>query len=86
MARRDADEDSGGARVIVHSAGDSDELFLYVNEVLHLQFRKKHYRGMQSYREIKYTIEVYLKDTTIRLEYDDRELWEKVLAELSEHL
>ena len=63
---------------------DSDEVWILVDGYPHLHFWKKNYRGFQSYYELKYTIEIYLKDQNIRLEYDDKEIWKEVLLHLYE--
>lgn len=65
---------------------DSDEVRIFINGLLHIHFFMKNYLGCQSYREIKYTIEIYLTDRTIRLEYDNVEHWENVLRALDEAL
>lgn len=65
---------------------DSDELEVLIDGTPHLHFWKKYYRGFQAYHELKYTIEIYLKDARMRLEYDDKNLWLTVITHLNEGL
>lgn len=63
---------------------DIDEVKVYVEDVLHFHYRKADYWGMQAYHEFKYTIEIYLADRTLTLEYDNRDLWKAVLNKLGD--
>jgi len=65
---------------------DSDVFKLYFHGSLHVHFLRKHYRGLSSYNENIYTIEILLRDQEIRLEYDNRDHWLAVLAALDEYI
>lgn len=65
---------------------DSDEVEILIDGTPHVHFYKKYYRGFQAYHELKYTVAIRLKDTELRLEYDDRELWLRVSTHLREAL
>ena len=62
---------------------DSDYVKVFVDELLHIHFLRKYYRGMQAYHENVYTVDILLKDQTIKLEYDKREHWEAILRVLN---
>ncbi len=68
------------------SKEDSDYVKIYVNGLLHLHFLRKYYRGMSSYNNGVYTIELALQDQNITLEYHKREHWEAMLGVLDDLL
>ena len=70
---------------------DLRALRVYVNGLLHLEVIMKGYSGLQSWQggtsRCVYGIELYReRGKSIVCEYEDRELWEKVLRALEEGL
>lgn len=55
---------------------------LYINGVLHLKFKYKDLKGIQSYECGVYTIEYYLRGKTIVTEYSSKDKWLKILKQL----
>lgn len=56
-----------------------DSVRVYINDALHLDFRRSTYRGMQTWLwAANYKIEIYLAGATIPLEYTDEGLWREV--------
>lgn len=63
---------------------DSDYVKVFVNGLLHVHFLRKYYRGLSSYNNGIYTIEILLKDQKLRLEYDKRSDWENMLDTINQ--
>lgn len=58
---------------------------IYVNDVLHIHIVREKFLGLSSWlyeREEMYYIEVVLRGGNITVDYDRRDLWTLVLAEL----
>ena len=60
---------------------------LFINDLIHVSFKKNELYGFQSYIEgygcKKYFIILYLERGKIKLEYDNWELWERILREFN---
>lgn len=70
---------------------DFASLRLYINGLLHLEIPMNGHNGLQSWIEgsnkYMYFIQLYRKEgQAIRLEYDDKEIWESVLKLIDENL
>jgi hypothetical protein len=54
---------------------------IFINGIPHIKFLKKQYVGILSWYEsdVDFRIEIYLKDTTIKTEYNSLEKWKSVL-------
>lgn len=52
---------------------------IFINEILHLMFKKKDFMGLQSWKfKEEYNIQFYLKDSKdILCSYDNEEIWKK---------
>jgi hypothetical protein len=57
---------------------------IYFNGILHLWFNREDVRGVWSwqYGENQFAIEIRLRKTSLTPEYDTKEKWTAVLAEL----
>ena len=65
-----------------------DDFRVYIDDILHLKFRYNLTIGLQSWVENyrMYVVEIYFKDSEkIRLEYDNRPLWELILKEIDKN-
>lgn len=59
---------------------------IFVNDVLHIQYVRTKFTGLQSWQyetENTFYIEITLSDSVITCDYDRRDLWFGVLAELA---
>jgi len=61
---------------------------IYIDSLLHLSFSQLSYLGLYSYRDDTswYGLDIFLKETTLTLEYETRETWEQVLKLLDSKL
>lgn len=59
---------------------------IWINNLLHLSFRHKDLKAIQSWIDDggEFCIEYYIKGETLYTSYNSRELWEKILIEISE--
>lgn len=66
---------------------DSDEVEILIDGTPHVHFYKKYYRGFQAYHELKYTVFIRFEcGASLKLEYDDRDLWLSIATHLREAL
>lgn len=57
-------------------------LKIYINKLLHLQFKTETFLGIQSYaKENVYYIEFYFSDTMIEVDYTNKNTWVKILKQ-----
>lgn len=64
------------------------EVCISINNIPHLKFVKSKYICLQSWYESKhcFMIEIHLKGSTLKLEYNSLEKWEKILKLISEEV
>lgn len=60
---------------------------IYINDILFLMYNQQDFKGMQSWimGENFYCIEIYLKDTTIELNFDSFQKWKNILKLIEEY-
>lgn len=65
---------------ITDNSGATDVCIL-INDIPHLKFIKEKYLGLQAWyvSSVDFKIEIYLKGTVIKVEYNSLEKWETVL-------
>lgn len=72
----------------VTSTSNTDDIKVFINHTLHIYILKENLVGLNSFKnaENDYSIQIHFKTNTILLQYDNKELWMKVLGELNERL
>ena len=64
---------------------ESASVKVYANDILHIHFMRDQFVGLQSYQygaEPMFYIEITLEGGVISCDYDQREMWINILAEL----
>ena len=61
---------------------------VYINDLLHITIYRKRLSGMQAWvdKGFRYVIEFTLSDGSLKIEYDNKELWEEVLTKIDPYL
>lgn len=73
----------------VTAKSDSEDLRFYIDGILHIRIPRDKNTQLQSWidgHKKKFTIEVSAKNRTERYEYDNKELWVKMLDLFDKHL
>lgn len=75
--------------VEITAKGDSEDIRIYVDSILHIRIPRDKNIKLQSWIEGNsktYVIELFVKGHADIFVYDNREMWKKVLKLLDEHI
>lgn len=74
--------------MIVTSDSNTDNIRIFINGYFHIYILKKNLVAINSFKnaENDFSIHIHFKTTTIKLQYDKKELWSNVLLELNNKL
>lgn len=70
----------------ISSAISHASVKIYVNDILHIHFRREKFIGLQSWRyekEEMFYIEINLTDGVMTCDYDRSDMWTEILTELN---
>lgn len=73
----------------IEAKSDSEDVRVYVDNILHVRFPRDKNIKLQSWidgHSKTYTIEIFVKNSCVKMVYDNKQKWEKVLKLLDEHL
>lgn len=73
----------------IEAKSDSEDIRVYIDNILHLRIPRDKNIKIQSWIEghsKSYTIEILVKNNQIKIAYDSKTKWEKVLKLLDEHI
>jgi hypothetical protein len=75
---------------MIDFTSDFKDIRIYIDEVLHIQFERKNFIGIQTWIEGRknrnFFIEIYTKYKAIKLEYDKEEIWKTILDILDKNI
>jgi hypothetical protein len=74
--------------MIVTSDSNTDNIRIFINGYLHIYILKQNLVAINSFKnaENDFSTHIHFKTTTIKLQYDKKELWSNVLLELNNKL
>jgi hypothetical protein len=73
----------------ITAVSDSEDLRIYIDDILHIRIPRDKNLKLQSWVNGKkrlYIIEIRAKKHSERYEYDNKELWIKILGLLDKHI